>query len=153
MKKVMLLTIFFAFLSVVTDAQGLKGNKNRYNVVKDYFTGRDSVVVTLINDPRLDTLIYRHIQSRAEIGGLRGYRIQVYFGSGQQARKEANEAKASCILLFPTQKAHILYQTPFYKVRVGDFRTRNEAFIWHKKIVRKFPKAYIVNDIINFPEL
>lgn len=149
----MLLTIFFAFLSVVTDAQGLKGNKNRYNVVKDYFTGRDTAVVTLINDPRLDTLIYRHIQSRAEMGGLRGYRIQVYFGSGQQARKEANEAKASCISLFPTQKAHILYQTPFYKVRVGDFRTRNEAFIWHKKIVRKFPKAYIVNDIINFPEL
>ena len=149
----MLLTIFFAFLSVVTDAQGLKGNKNRYNVVKDYFTGRDTGVVTVINDPRLDTLIYRHIQSRAEMGGLRGYRIQVYFGSGQQARKEANEAKASCISLFPTQKTHILYQTPFYKVRVGDFRTRNEAFIWHKKIVRKFPKAYPVNDIINFPEL
>ncbi len=149
----MLLTIFFAFLGMVTDAQGLKGNKNRYNAVKDYFTGRDTGVVTIINDPQLDTLIDRHIQSRADIGGLRGYRIQVYFGSGQQARKEANEAKASCISLFPTQKAHILYQTPFYKVRVGDFRTRNEAFIWHKKIVRKFPKAYIVNDIINFPEL
>jgi hypothetical protein len=153
MKKIMLLTIFFAFLGMVTDAQGLKGNKNRYNAVKDYFTGRDTGVVTIINDPQLDTLIYRHIQSRAEIGGLRGYRIQVYFGSGRQARKEANESKASCISLFPTQKAHILYQTPFYKVRVGDFRTRNEAFIWHKKIVRKFPKAYIVNDIINFPEL
>ena len=153
MNKIMLLTIFFTFLGVVTYAQGLKGNKSNYNVVKDYFTGRDTVVATIVNDPRLDTLIYRHIQSRAEIGGLRGYRIQVYFGSGQQARKEANEAKASCISLFPTQKAHILYQTPFYKVRVGDFRTRNEAFIWHKKIVRKFPKAYIVNDIINFPEL
>ncbi len=153
MNKIMLLTLFFTFLGIVTDAQGLKGNKNNSDVVKNYFTDRDTGVVIVINDPRLDTLINRHIQSRAEMGGLRGYRIQVYFGSGQQARKEANEAKASCILLFPTQKAHILFQTPFYKVRVGDFRTRNEAFIWHKKIVRKFPKAYIVNDIINFPEL
>jgi len=153
MQKILLLTIFFAFLGAKTDAQGLEGNKNNRNIVKDYFSGRDTGVVTIINDPRLDTLLYRHIQSKAEIGGLRGYRIQVYFGSGQQARKEANEAKASCISLFPTQKAHILFQTPFYKVRVGDFRTRNEAFIWHKKIVREFPKAYIVNDIINFPEL
>ncbi len=149
----MLLTIFFTFLSVVTDAQGLKGNKNRDNVVKDYFTGRDTAVVTLINDPRLDTLIYRHIQSRAKMGGLRGYRIQVYFGSGRQARKEANEAKARCISLFPTQKAHILYQTPFYKVRVGDFRTRNEAFVIFMKIKKEFPQAYPVNDIIVFPEL
>ena len=153
MKLIVLLAFFFAFLGVNTDAQGLKGNRNNRNVVKDYFSGRDTGVVTIINDPRLDTLIYRHIQSKVEVGGLRGYRIQVYFGSGQQARKEADEAKASCISLFPSQKAHILFQTPFYKVRVGDFRTRNEAFIWHKKIVRKFPKAYIVNDIINFPEL
>jgi len=153
MKRIMLLTIFFAFLGIVTDAQGLKENRNNGNIVKDYFSGRDTGVVTVINDPRLDTLINRHILFRAEMHGIRGFRIQVYFGSGQQARKEANEAKANCILLFPTQKAHILFQTPFYKVRVGDFRTRNEAFIWHKKIVREFPKAYIVNDIINFPEL
>ena len=153
MKIIVLLTFVFAFLGVVTDAQGLKGNRNNRNVVKDYFSGRDTGVVTIINDPRLDALIDRHIQSKTELNGLRGYRIQVYFGSGRQARKEANEAKASCISLFPTQKAHILFQTPFYKVRIGDFRTRNEAFIWHKEIVRKFPKAYIVNDIINFPEL
>ena len=153
MNKIVLLAFFFAFLGVKTDAQDLKGNRNNRNVVKNYFSGRDSGVVTIINDPRLDTLIDRHIQSKAEMDGLRGYRIQVYFGSGQQARKEANEAKASCISLFPTQKAHILFQTPFYKVRIGDFRTRNEAFIWYKKIARKFPKAYIVNDIINFPEL
>ena len=153
MKQILLLAFFFTFLGVITNAQGLKGNRNNRNVVKDYFSVRDTGVVTVINDLRLDTLIDRHIQSKAEVDGLRGYRIQVYFGSGQQARKEANEAKASCISLFPTHKAHILFQTPFYKVRVGDFRTRNEAFIWHKKIVREFPKAYIVNDIINFPEL
>ena len=149
----MLLAFFFAFLGVNTDAQGLKGNRNNRNVVKDYFSGRDTGVVTIINDPRLDTLIYRHIQSKVEVGGLRGYRIQVYFGSGQQARKEADEAKASCISLFPTQKAHILFQTPFYKVRVGDFRTRNEAFVIFLKIKKEFPQAYPVNDIINFPEL
>jgi len=153
MSKIVLLAFFFAFLGAKTDAQGLKENRNNSNIVKDYFSVLDTGVVTVINDPRLDTLINRHILSRAEMHGIRGFRIQVYFGSGQQARKEADEAKASCISLFPTQKAHILFQTPFYKVRVGDFRTRNEAFIWHNKIVRKFPKAYIVNDIINFPEL
>ena len=149
----MLLLFFLTFLGVNTDAQSNRGNRNNHNIVKEYFSGRDTGIIKIINDPRLDTLINRHVQSRAEMGGLRGYRIQVYFGSGQLARKEANEAKARCISLFPTQKTHILFQTPFYKVRVGDFRTRNEAFIWHKKIVRKFPKAYPVNDIINFPEL
>lgn len=149
----MLFAILFSLLCGVTDGQAFKGNNYASDAMRDYFAGRDTGVAIVINDPRLDALIDRYIQSKIEIGGLKGYRVQIYFGSGRKARKEANEAKAIGILLFPAQEVHILYQTPFYKVRVGDFRTRNEAFIWHKKIVKKFPKAYIVNDIINFPDL
>lgn len=84
---------------------------------------------------------------------MNGYRIQIYFDSGRTARESANETKAKFLSFFPDIEAHILYQSPFYKVRVGDFRTENEALKFSKKILRRFPQAYIVPDIIDFPEL
>ncbi|MFH1000905.1 MAG: SPOR domain-containing protein, partial [Bacteroidota bacterium] len=48
---------------------------------------------------------------------------------------------------------HIIVQIPFWKIRVGDFRTREEAYYLYKKIVKDFPNSYIVRDQIDFPEL
>ena len=41
----------------------------------------------------------------------------------------------------------------YFKIRVGDFRTRTEATKLFLIISREFPDAYIVPDIINFPDL
>ncbi|MEZ5011831.1 MAG: hypothetical protein R2744_09690 [Bacteroidales bacterium] len=38
-------------------------------------------------------------------------------------------------------------------MRVGDYRTKHDAYPDYVRIRKKFPNAYIVNDIINFPEL
>lgn len=153
MRKLVLFFTCLYFFGFLLNAQNNNREIRTFNVVEDYFSRKDTGVITIINDPRLDTLIDRYILSMAELKGLRGYRIQIYFGSGRNAREDANTTKANCIFYFPEQKVYVLYQSPFYKVRVGDFRTRNEAYIWYKKIIGKFPQAYIVNDIINFPEL
>jgi hypothetical protein len=104
-------------------------------------------------DPRLDELLQRHINYNKKKGGMNGYRIQIFFGSGRTARDDANETKAKFLSYFPDVKAHILYQSPFYKVRIGDFRTKNETLKFYRKIQRRFPNAYIIPDIIEFPEL
>jgi hypothetical protein len=40
----------------------------------------------------------------------------------------------------------------YYKIRVGDFRTKTEATKFFLLISKVFPDAYIVPDIINFPD-
>ncbi len=107
----------------------------------------------IYQDPRLETLLQRHIEYNKKKGGMNGFRIQIFFGSGRTARDDANETKARFLSYFPDTKAHILYQSPFYKVRVGDFRTKNEALKFYRTIQRRFPNAYIIPDIIEFPEL
>lgn len=107
----------------------------------------------IFQDPRLETLVQRHIDYNRKKGGMNGYRIQIFFGSGRTARADANETKAKFLSHFPDAKAHILYQSPFYKVRVGDFRTKNETLKFYRRIQRIFPNAYIIPDIIEFPEL
>ncbi|HCY00222.1 MAG TPA: hypothetical protein DG754_08805, partial [Bacteroidales bacterium] len=45
------------------------------------------------------------------------------------------------------------FQSPYYKVSVGDFRSRDEALKQLKRLSRKYPKAFIVGEWINFPSL
>jgi hypothetical protein len=47
----------------------------------------------------------------------------------------------------------MLFRTPDFKVRVGDFRTRNEALALKEQIKKSYPNAFLVKDIIQFPKL
>jgi len=46
-----------------------------------------------------------------------------------------------------------MFQSPYYKVRVGDFRSRMDAEGFKQKIINDFPDSFVVKDEINFPEL
>ncbi len=111
-------------------------------------------------DPALDTLISRHILANKNLFrvnnhyGMEGYRIQIYASSNRNAREESNKARAEFINLFPDIVSYPLYAEPgYFKVRVGDFRTKIEATKLFQIISKEFPGAYIVPDVINFPDL
>lgn len=106
--------------------------------------------VQVQGDPKLDTLIERNIAANKAANSIPGYRIQVFFGS---ERKAAQDAKAKFLQLYPDQEAYLIYQQPYFKVRVGDFRTRLEAYALFKKILPEFDKIFIVPDKINLPRL
>ena len=81
-----------------------------------------------------------------------GYRIQIFSGSGMEARDKINVIRGEFITAFPefdVNKIYPLYQPPFFKVRVGDFRSKSEALPVYKKIVKKFPQAYVFKEKIN----
>ena len=50
-------------------------------------------------------------------------------------------------------KAHEVYQQPFFKIRVGDFRTKLEAYKFQKEIMAQFPNSFIVKDEIEIDQL
>jgi hypothetical protein len=108
----------------------------------------------------LDTIISRHILANMNLFrvnnsyGMEGYRIQIYNSNARNARDESSNIRAAFISRFPNIESYQSYADPgYFRIRAGDFRTKTEAVKLFQQISRTFPDAYIVPDIISFPEL
>ena len=115
--------------------------------------------LNVVQNSGIDTLIRRHIAINKNLYstygylGREGFRIQIYSSSNRNAREESNKARADFINKFPNIVSYAQYAEPgYFKVRVGDFRTKTEATKLFLQISKVFPNAYIVPDIISFPE-
>ena len=104
-------------------------------------------------DARIDSLLKRHIAMNKRMNGTEGYRLEVFFASGLKAREEAMNVKTEFLTKYPDVQAYMIFQSPDFKVRVGDFRTKNEALALKDRIKKTYPNAFIVKDIIQFPKL
>jgi hypothetical protein len=117
--------------------------------------------LNIVQDPAIDSLISRYILANENIYrnnnsqyGMDGFRIQIFSSSNRNAREESNKARAAFISKFPDVASYQLYAEPgYFKVRVGNFRTKTEATKLFLLVSKEFPNAYLVPDKINFPDL
>lgn len=92
--------------------------------------------VTINQDPRIDELI----KIKKEIDDTSNrYRIQIYSGSRANAEKKKSEFRSK----FSKYSSKLVYETPNYKIWVGNFRTRLEVDRAFKEVKKKFPHAFI----------
>lgn len=108
--------------------------------------------VEVLQDSAVGVLLQAAMQGKMEWVEIDGYRVQIYSSNRQQAAKsEALELEAK-IKDKVDQTVYVLYMPPFWKVRLGDFRTYEEAREYKKIIVDQFPEVmgdtYIVRDKI-----
>ena len=104
-------------------------------------------------DPRITNLLVRHSQINQRKRGTDGFRLEIFFSSGNKAREQAERVRNDFNLTFPNIPAYLIFQTPNFKLRVGDFRNKSEALKAKSTISYRYPNAFIVKDIIRFPEL
>ncbi|MCK9617960.1 MAG: SPOR domain-containing protein [Lentimicrobiaceae bacterium] len=102
--------------------------------------------VELIQDERVEKLVEKQILLNEKFPGIEGYRIQILFESGNYSKRKATDSKEQFIGKYPDIQAYITFQEPYYKVRVGDFRTRIEAQGFLQQIALDFPNAYVVKE-------
>ncbi len=111
----------------------------------------DSNSVIVYKDPRIDMLIKKQIDINEETTRdtrrtASGYRILVI---NSNDRTKVFAAKAKIYQLYPELKPYLMYQSPFYKLKVGNFRTKEEAEDYRKELSRDFPTGlYLMRDII-----
>jgi len=109
--------------------------------------------VKIIQDPAIDQLVQKHIRVNETREGIPGYRIQIFFDSGTNSK---NNATAVCVEFrrrFPWTGIYLTFISPNYKVRVGDFRTRLDAFRFLQELQIHYPNAYVVTDQIKLPNI
>ncbi len=104
-------------------------------------------------DSRLDKMLNWHIEQNTKKAGVDGYRVEIFFSSDLDALAKAKNKKVEFLSMYPEYVVHIKYDAPNFRVRIGDYRTKNEALKLHKKIEGSYPMAFIVPDIIKFPLL
>ena len=108
----------------------------------------------IYQDPAIDSLIYRYILYNERLNGIEGYRIQIYSSSDKSARVESGKVRQEFITKFPDIISYASFDKPgYYKIRVGNYRTRVEGTKYLLMIRKVFPDAYLVPDVINFPDL
>lgn len=78
---------------------------------------------------------------------LYGYRIQL---ASESSSAPARKIRAAFIQKHKEVPAYEIYQQPYFKVRVGDFKTKLEAIKFQKEISSDYPNCYIVKDEIEF---
>ncbi len=117
-----------------------------------YTKAADTIIVH--KDPRIDVLTAKQIainKVTAHLGSnglFKGYRLQVL---NTRSREEAFKMKATLLENFPDEKAYVLYQSPYFKVRVGNFLNRSDAENFSKEVSTYLSQpAYIVDDMIEY---
>ncbi|MDC0303388.1 SPOR domain-containing protein [Flavobacteriales bacterium] len=135
---------FFVGLMLMVPASGM-AQESYHKVV-------DSALV-IECDIRLDSLLMKHIRVNQAKDGLDGYRVQLYSGSGTEARLSANNLMAEFLANDPNIPAYLIYQAPNFKVRLGNFRTELEAIHLQRELAYQYPGGFVVRDRIKFPKL
>lgn len=107
----------------------------------------------VISDERVDSLVNLHIEHNKKYPVFQGYRIQILKASGNDALDLTEEAKTLFMEKYSDANVYLTFDEPYYRVRVGDFRTRLEAEKFLRKISRKYPGAWVIQDYINFPKI
>lgn len=80
-----------------------------------------------------------------------GYRVRIFNDNKQTSRNDSEAALARFKGMFPGVSAYRTYSNPFFRVTVGDFRTKSEAMRLLQQVKGSFPTAFIVKENIGYP--
>jgi hypothetical protein len=97
-------------------------------------------------DREIDALVRKYKTILKNTGGVEGWRIQVTF---KAKREDILPLQIKFSKLYPEIPAQITFDSPYYKLTVGNFRTRNEAIKIKHQINKVFPGAHPVPIIID----
>lgn len=149
---------FIVVLFLIAGALQAQQNQNqKKNNILDALAAPDSnshATAKVHQDKRIDVLLAnkKHLSSQ-EQAMTNGFRIQVFSSNVQRtAKNEAFKIERQIKDEFPDQAVYVNYTSPFWKVRVGDFRTQAEAQRVRSQLKEAFPnlksEIYIVREQI-----
>ena len=112
-----------------------------------YGGNRSKGTVVIKGDVAVKQLVEKHIELNERVRTIPGYRIQVASMSGTASKNRAFEMKERLRELFPEVEPYVVYDEPNFKVKVGDFRSRLEAFLFLQRLRSEYPGTIVKDNI------
>ncbi len=125
--------------------------------VRTYGSNRSRGHVEIKGDVAVAQLVQKHVELNERVRTIPGYRIQVASLSGSASKNRAFDMKERIREAYPGVEAYVVFDEPNFKVKVGDFRTRLDAYVFLQRIRNDFPGTIIRDNIyptqINWDEM
>lgn len=110
----------------------------------------DKADVEIYQSQEVAAALRKQVEANAK-RSVSGYRVRIFFDNKQTARIESEETLKNFESIYHGIKAYRTYANPYFKVTVGDFRTKSEAMELLSRIKSRFPSAFVVKENISYP--
>lgn len=124
------------FLACTAYAQTAVGDTS---IIRELERPAGKAVVKVYQDPRLGDMLKRG-SAPSQQRVVAGYRIQVFSDNSQRRAKEEAQSRAAIIEDYDgALTAYVTFNSPFWRVRVGDFSSYEEATVKLRELKSAFP--------------
>ena len=100
---------------------------------------------TVKQDAQIASLLYKYKEYNRKREFAEGFRIQIMY---TDVRDEVYKSKGAMYKEFSDLSSYVEYEQPYYKLRLGDFKSRLEATYYLQQVITLYPGAFIVRDKI-----
>lgn len=166
MKKIIILSVLFMLGSVLSQAQELRDSVvyRRAAAIDSTLYGRN-ILEMMPSRSKGDKADVHVRQSEAVMAALSrqiaenpsrtisGYRVRIYFDNSQNARTVSEKIEAQFARSHPEIPVYRSFQSPYFKVTVGDFRNKSEAMEVLERLKAEYPSAFILKENIGYPAI
>ena len=156
MKRFVTLAILLAATLIPAAAQTLQDSLLAKPAVDSTLVGRDIFDVissdgVQISQSQAVRAAFANYVAKGRSRSIQGYRIRVYYDNDHEARGISVAVARAVKDRFPEHSVYRSYESPNFKVTVGDFRSKDEALKLYNDLKSIYPSAYIIKENINFP--
>ncbi len=102
--------------------------------------------VVVIQDAKLEQIITNYSNAFKRKPD-KIYRVQIYFGIGRDGRFKAQNIKDGFERDHPGIPAYLIFEEPYFKIKVGDFDTKLDAERLKSQLIESYETIFITEDI------
>lgn len=160
--KISLVSILLFLLSV-TSIMAQAQRKDILNDLVEHKVGQGRVMV--FEDNMIKDVLGRNMSPSRTVYSkddgeqyvkMRGFKIQAFSGNNQRTSKNEATSKQQLInQAYPEHETVVTFDSPFWRLRVGNFKSREEANEVLKQMKESFPsfgkEMYVVVDEVRIP--
>ncbi len=139
----------FCITTLIFFALNFLGAQITSNILADLQKNKNDGTVKIIQSESIRNVLFLHLEAQKRNIQNNGYRICIFADSGQEANRKAENVRSVFMGIYRNVRPYKTFNYPFYRVYVGDFKTKSEAMKFLKILERNFPNAYIVSDMIS----
>ena len=121
--------------------------KNIFSVISQREAGQGTV--TIDQPGTLVSAMATH-KTRNASKQINGYRVRIFFDNSRNARGVSEQVAGQFSALYPSVAVYREYENPYFKVTVGNFRTKADATRFLNAIKGQFPSGFIVRERITY---
>jgi hypothetical protein len=142
--------LLFPLVSIYAQDEIKNNNSSKENTLSEKAKSKKGTKggIEVFVSPEIENILNRDTELNKENGLIEGYRVQLFFGSGPNSKQKAIEIQNAFKAKYSDVPDYLVFHSPHFKVRVGDFRTRLEALQFQKKVEADFPTSFVVKDDI-----